>query len=268
MLVVAHSCVWSWWHACRGADPCEERWRIYAANVRAGLAATDRWVAPSTAFRDRIQALYTPPAPGHVIWNGLRSSPCMTPKQPIILAGGRLCDEAKNIGALAAAAPSLPWPIRIAGPLAAEKGGAADRRLAAEVTWLGALSHRDLLAEMRDAAIFAAPAVYEPFGLTVLEAASAGCALVLADIPTFRELWEGAALFVDPRDQAMLAATLARVTADAPLRRTLQRRAAFRAQRYSLDAMCENYCRLYERMVGIGALVHASPRPPAVEARP
>ena len=46
---------------------------------------------------------------------------------------------------------------------------------------------------------------YEPFGLAVLEAAQAGCALLLSDIPTFRELWDGAALFV-------AAATIARAS--------------------------------------------------------
>ena len=34
---------------------------------------------------------------------------------------------------------------------------------------------------MQRAEVFVSPAVYEPFGLTVLEAAAAGCALVLAD---------------------------------------------------------------------------------------
>ena len=51
-------------------------------------------------------------------------------------------------------------------------------------------------------------ALYEPFGLAVLEAAQAGCALVLSDIPTFRELWDGAALFV-------AAATTPRLCAEA-----------------------------------------------------
>ena len=51
---------------------------------------------------------------------------------------------------------------------------------------------------MARTAVFVSPALYEPFGLAVLEAAQAGCALVLSDIPTFRELWDGVALFVAP----------------------------------------------------------------------
>ena len=54
------------------------------------------------------------------------------------------------------------------------------------------------------AAIFAAPARYEPFGLAILEAAAAGCALVLGDISSLRENWGGAALFVDPEDPPAL----------------------------------------------------------------
>jgi glycosyltransferase involved in cell wall biosynthesis len=268
VLIAAHSCVWSWWRACRGGEPSEPRWRTYAANVRAGLAAADRWIAPSAAFRDQVEAVYAPPMCGGVIWNGLPPSVRPGPKQPVILAAGRVWDEAKNVAALARLAPSVPWPVRIAGPLAAADGRAQGQRFPGEVTCLGALTRREVLAEMQRAAIFVAPAVYEPFGLTILEAACAGCALVLSDIPTFRELWDGAALFVEPRDDASLAATLARVAGDEPLRRTLQRRAAFRAQRCSLDAMCEAYCGVYEEMAGFGRFAQEAPRRTAIEVRP
>src|SRR2546423_272521 len=53
-VVVAHSCVRSWWLACRGSEPSEPRWLDYMANVASGLAAADRWVAPTIAFRDVI----------------------------------------------------------------------------------------------------------------------------------------------------------------------------------------------------------------------
>ncbi|MEB3829625.1 glycosyltransferase [Phormidium sp. CCY1219] len=48
------------------------------------------------------------------------------------------------------------------------------------------------------AAIYAFPARYEPFGLSVLEAALSGCALVLGDIPRLREMWGDAAVFANP----------------------------------------------------------------------
>jgi len=39
VLVVAHSCVRTWWRACRGGVPDDPRWRVYADHVAAGLAA-------------------------------------------------------------------------------------------------------------------------------------------------------------------------------------------------------------------------------------
>ena len=78
---------------------------------------------------------------------------------------------------------------------------------------------------------------YEPFGLAVLEAAQAGCALVLSDIPTFRELWDGAAMFVPPGRRRRLAAPLEPSCApDRPLPRSGQA-ARERAGRYSLARM-------------------------------
>jgi hypothetical protein len=46
------------------------------------------------------------------------------------------------------------------------------------------------------------PARYEPFGLSVLEAALSGCALVPGDIASLRGNWDGVAEFVCPDDAA------------------------------------------------------------------
>ena len=63
---------------------------------------------------------------------------------------------------------------------------------------LGRLSAGELADWYARAAIYALPARYEPFGLSALEAALSGCALVLGDIPSLREIWGDAALFVPP----------------------------------------------------------------------
>ncbi len=263
VLVVAHSCVRSWWRACRGEDPNEPRWLNYMRNVRAGLAAADQWVAPTAVFRETIEQLYSPSPTGIAIWNGLDETIAETPKEPLILAAGRLWDEAKNVALLARIAASVPWPIEVAGPL--DEPGRNGETVLRGVKALGVLPRAALLDVMRRASILAAPAVYEPFGLTVLEAATAGCALVLSDIPTFRELWEDAALFVDTRDDVAWRAVLTHLTGNEPLRKDLQRRARMRAQRYSLSTMADAYCELYAGLVDGTQL----PRPVATaEAHP
>jgi glycosyltransferase involved in cell wall biosynthesis len=65
-----------------------------------------------------------------------------------------------------------------------------------------------MAAQYAAAGIFVSVARYEPFGLAVLEAAQAGCALILSNLATFRELWDGVALFVDPSDAHGLAAAI------------------------------------------------------------
>ena len=268
VLVSAHSCVRSWWRACRGGEPSEDRWQSYIADVAAGLARADAWAAPSHAFRDTIQALYAPPKHGQIILNGTDVAPVQCAKEPMVLAAGRLWDEAKNLSALAAVAPGVDWPIRVAGPLQSFDGSSAQAAGLGAIEPLGALSRPELLAHMQRAAIFISPAVYEPFGLTVLEAAAAGCALVLSDIPTFRELWAGAALMVDPLNNRAIRDALQSVCRDSSLRATLQQAAPLRARRYSLNSMVESYRDAYAAMVGIAPTRRAASATRSAEARP
>jgi glycosyltransferase involved in cell wall biosynthesis len=214
-------------------------------NVAAGLERADVWVAPTYWYRDWIQDFYAPPREGEVIWNGIPHIEASADKHNVILAAGRLWDEAKNLAVVADIAPDLPWPVRLAGANRAENGGSIWFE---NVEQLGALAHAQLVQEMQRAAIFVSPALYEPFGLGVLEAASCGCALVLSDIGSFRELWQDAALFIDPRDNDAMTDVIQTLCRDDVLRARLQRRAAKRARRYSLQAMVNDYRWLYDRL--------------------
>lgn len=239
--LTAHSCVNSWGHACNDtAFLAEPRWQRYSALATQGLAGASVWIAPSCAFGDTIAKLYMPPRPGVLIWNGISPPfPTILPKQTFILAAGRMWDKAKNLAALAAVADAVPCPVHVAGA-SAERGVQATN-----IQLMGELPHAELRRWMSRAAIFVSPARYEPFGLSVLEAASAGCALVLADIPTFRELWQDAALFIPLGDQVALQRALSRLATDGDARIALQRAARRRAGRYELAGMAASYAELY-----------------------
>ncbi|MCK1495183.1 glycosyltransferase family 4 protein [Bradyrhizobium sp. 180] len=256
-VLVAHSCVNSWALACRDtAWIAEPRWARYTERVAAALNSTQAWVCPSRSFHDDIMEIYRPRSPGAVIWNGITAGDLSTRKQELIFAAGRLWDHAKNIGVLAAAAPDLDWPIQVAGPAEADPS--------VGVTWLGQLPHSALRGHLQRAAIFASPALYEPFGLSVLEAAAAGCALVLSDIPTFRELWSGAALFFDPCDSQALHRALAELCADDLERARLQRAAYERSLTYSLSRTTGAYLKLYK---GLLAANRTTPQAGQIEVR-
>jgi len=249
-IVVAHSCVLSWWRAVHGCPP-PAAWRDYAEAVRQGLAGADRVIAPSAEMLRALDAHYGPrAAPSSVIANGLPPPRGRRArKRPVVLAAGRLWDAGKNIAALAAVAPTLPWPVLVAGDVAVEGTRASYED---GVRYLGRLDAPAMTSAYRRATIYALPARYEPFGLSVLEAAQHGCALVLGDIASLRENWTGAALFVHPDDVEGLGRTIRALISDGRAQRALARRARRRARRLSLRKMCRATLELYERTTGQG----------------
>jgi glycosyltransferase involved in cell wall biosynthesis len=110
---------------------------------------------------------------------------------------------------------------------------------------LGRLPAAEVAGHLARSPIFASAALYEPFGLSVLEGAQAGCALVLSDIPTFRELWEGAAVFVAPHDAGGFAESCNRLLADPALAERMGRSARARAARYTVEAMTSRTLEIY-----------------------
>ncbi len=244
-LVVGHSCVYSWFRAVRGCDP-PDKWYRYHKEVSVGLRAADGVTAPTGAMLRSLWDLYGPFISYGAIYNG-RNPEDFPPaaKEPFILSAGRLWDEAKNTAALDAVARHVSWPIYVAGETVHPDGGT--RRLK-HVRHLGQISTRELAQWLGRASIYVLPARYEPFGLTALEAALAGCALILGDIPTLREIWEEAALFVPPDQPATLASVLSDLIRHKSQRDMLGRRAADRARRFTPERMARGYVRVYESL--------------------
>ncbi len=245
VLVVGHSCVWSWWEAVHGRTPPGE-WDEYRRRVRNGIAAANLVAAPSHSMLRALARHYGPLPETEVIPNG-RDASRFQPghKEPLVFAAGRLWDEAKNVSALCRVADSLPWPAYVAGSTRAPDG--IDQSVE-HVHALGVLPAEELAEWLGRASIYAFPARYEPFGLSVLEAALAGCTLVLGDIDSLREIWGDAAAYVDPADDTQLARTLQWLCDDASLRRALASRARTRALELTPVRMAEQYLAAYERL--------------------
>jgi glycosyltransferase involved in cell wall biosynthesis len=102
---------------------------------------------------------------------------------------------------------------------------------------------------MARASIYALPARYEPFGLSVLEAAHAGCALVLGDIASLREHWSDAAVFADPDDERALERLLSYLISEPERRRELSLAAAQRAQCFAPQDMAAAYLDTYQSVM-------------------
>lgn len=236
VLGMVHGCPSTWWEAARPGEalPPQFAWH-HDAMVR-GLRACDSILAPSASFADVVRRRYRLPVLPRVVHNA-RTSPVAVGREPLhdcALTAGRLWDEVKNVRTLDAAAAKLPFPFHAAGPVQAPHGAVAEFE---HLNLLGPLSADELATRLSARPVFVSAATFEPFGLAVLEAAQNGCALVLSDIPTFRELWNDAAVFVPAGDAAAIARAVEDAVQDLPLRRALGEAARARAERYSVAVM-------------------------------
>jgi glycogen synthase len=245
VMVVGHSCVLSWWEAVR-REPAPPSWNRYRDAVAYGIHSADMLVTPTRALLESISAHYGAAAHTQVIPNGRNQSRFVPlPKEPFIFTAGRLWDEGKNVAAVCEAAASAEWPVYVAGDTRGPSGG--ERRISA-ATSLGRLPEQELAQWLGRASIYALPARYEPFGLSVLEAALSRCALVLGDIPSLRETWDSAALFVEPNDDEALAWALDRLTDEPALREALAAESQARARKLTPTRMAGSYLRAFEEL--------------------
>lgn len=247
VVVVGHSCVLSWWRSVKGVD-APDSWDAYRRVVSEGIQKADQVIAPTSWMLHELERCYGALGDPRVVSNARTHSHTglANAKKPFVLSVGRLWDEAKNASTLAAAAKGLPWPVVLAGDPKGPAGTIVDFP---NVRLLGYQTAAEVAELYRDASIFALPARYEPFGLSALEAAQAGCALVLGDIPSLREVWGDAAVYVTPGDPGAVRAAIARLI-DHPAELARYRLAArLRTRRFSVETMIEGYLNAYAALL-------------------
>lgn len=235
LVTTIHSCVPTWWSDVKqSALPAE--WERYRQVVSKSLQAASLLITPTRALLSSLEDAWPLDFKNAlVIPNGVDPAHFhMARKESFVLSAGRFWDEAKNLQALQSVALSLEWPIYLAGEVDAK----SNCRL------LGQLKPDELARWYARASIFLSTAKYEPFGLAVLEAAMAGCALVLSDIPSLRENWSGAALFFQP---GQLDATLKELIRRPNLRAQFQQQAFERSRQFTQSAMVSRYIAAYEQ---------------------
>ncbi len=241
VVVGAHSCVCSWWRAVHGTA-APPQWDPYRLAVKRGLGAASAVVAPSKAMLMMLETEHGALPNGEVIHNGARSHPLRADTEPLVVSVGRFWDDAKNLRVLDAAASDVRWPIVVLGPTTGPDGRTHRPR---HVRAVGPQPPRNVRRWLARARIYAHPARYEPFGLAVLEAAQAGCALVLSDLPSLREIWGPAAVYVPSADARAWAEALGTLIDDEARRTVLANAARRVARRYSVSAMARRYARVY-----------------------
>lgn len=246
VVIAAHACSCSWWEAVK-TKPVPAQLNDYRKNIRAGLTAAEAVVAPSKEMLSSLTKCYGSFPNAQVIYHGCHQNDFyVNQKQPFIVSMGNLQDEAKNIAGLCEVAPNLPWNLQI---ISNDKNLLSVDTYTANVQWYGEISRSQLAKVLSKASIYVAPVYYEPFGFSAMEAALSGCALVLSDIESMREIWQDAAIYVDPRDPKAIEGALTQLISDDLLRTQLATQARHRALSFSVGRMAGKYMRLYTSLL-------------------
>ncbi len=117
-----------------------------------------------------------------------------------------------------------------------------------KVDFLDYVPDVDLPALFAACDAFVFPSLYEGFGLTPLEAMACGAPVVCSDTSSLPEVVGDAALLVNPRDAADIAAAIERVTTDQPLRDELRAKGIAQAAKFSWERAARETLAIYEKV--------------------
>ncbi len=206
----------------------------------------DAVVIPNGVYADRFEAAQPVPE-----WTG-------TPQRPTIAFLGRLDEPRKGLPVLMAAVPAVLAEHPGARFLVAGRGEGAEEARAALGDAAGAIEILGPISDDEKARLLSSVDVYcaphtggESFGIVLVEAMSAGAAVVASDLGAFRRvLDEGAAgVLFRNGDSADLARTLNRVLADADLRAATAAHAAQVVRRYDWSVVTDQVLTVYEMVL-------------------
>ena len=178
-------------------------------------------------------------------------------RQFVLYVGG--LDWHKNIeGMLAGVAIAkmrapemhLAWAGKLNPAQTAHVAGMLRRyKLERTVTLLGFVSDDDLTVLYRHARAHVLVSWCEGFGLTVVEAMAAGCAVLTTKGGSLEEVAGDAALMADPDNHAEIGAGMARLFDDPALRGQLAERGRARAPQFDRKVQARAMIRAYRRLV-------------------
>jgi len=200
------------------------------------VTAIPHGVSPRFA-PDRPQLLLLQGEGSQMAKSGVREK-YRLPDAPLILTVGTLQPRKNHVRLIQAFAQIDPDARLV---IAGGKGWGYDQalaeaarlKIAERVIFTGFVDDGDLPDLCRAATVFAYPALYEGFGLPVLEAMASGVPVVASNASSLPEVVGDAGLLVDPLDVAALADALGRALADSALRASLRERGITRAREFT-----------------------------------
>jgi glycosyltransferase involved in cell wall biosynthesis len=237
-----------------------------AANIRADKVFAEKVLrhaagliaVSETTRQDAIRILGIAPEKITTIHSGVGPEyfdavPAYRPRQYVLFVG--TLEPRKNLETLldawVAVRPELrqKFDLVVAGP----RGWISDAafaRVRAESNYLGYVPETQMPGLVAGAALLAYPSLYEGFGFPVVQAMAAGVAVVASNNSCLPEIAGGAALLVDPRSAAEIAAALTRLLESESERAELAQRGRARAERYRWERCAQESLNFFHDIAG------------------
>ncbi|MHC4551224.1 MAG: glycosyltransferase family 4 protein [Planctomycetota bacterium] len=215
----------------------------------------DMLVSPSDTLKHLIQH-HTPQTEVAVIPNGfdVTSFDGTTKKQQSILLCSRLL-EFKGFQYVIDAVKelTLSWHVHIVGegPYRQTLENLAEGSQT-PITFHGWLDRDDPKFKQlyETSAIFVFPSEMENFPTVLLEAMSAGCAIITSTAGGCPEVVGDAALLIEPKNTDAIRKTLQTLIDNPDKRNQLITRGLNRVRQFTWDTICSRYLNLYEQLIG------------------
>ncbi|MDP9341768.1 MAG: glycosyltransferase family 4 protein [Actinomycetota bacterium] len=244
-------------------------WRyVFRIGLRAAVKRADAIIAVSrNTAEDLLSRTKVDPARVHVIPEAAavpqeagdpeETIARLKVPRPFLLFVGTL-EPRKNLVRLIrayrrAAASGLPHALVLAGPLG-WRHQTLLREIAlygpGDVVLTGPLAPLELDALYRSAAAFVYPALYEGFGLPVLEAMARGVPTICSNTSSLPEVAGDAAVGVNPASVREIASAIEVLLTDPARMQRLSDRGRARAERFSWDETARLTLQVYEKALG------------------
>ena len=141
------------------------------------------------------------------------------------------------------------FDLVIAGP----RGWSSDQtfgRIQSEATHLGYVPENDLPGLIAGATLFVYPSLYEGFGFPVAQAMAAGAPVITSNNSCLPEIVGDAAVLIDPRSAAEVAAALTRLFESESLRAGLAARGRIRAELFRWEKCATESLHFFRSVCG------------------
>ncbi len=126
------------------------------------------------------------------------------------------------------------------------------QRWAEDVILTGYVDDADLPKLYRQATAFVYPSLFEGFGLPPIEAMACGTPVITSNVSSLPEVTGGAALLIDPMNQASIESALLTITGDQGLRKRLREQGIEQAKKFTWQAAAEKTLQLYQESFEAG----------------